>query len=45
MNLEEQIKQTQEDLERAEENVKQKKDELFILLLEAKKRGIKPLDS
>ncbi len=45
MSLEKQIKHAEKDLEKAQYKAKQKQDALFILLLEAKKRGIKPLNS
>ena len=45
MSLEKQIKHAEKDLEKAQHKAKQKQDALFILLLEAKKRGIKPLNS
>jgi len=45
MNLEKQIKLAKKELHNAQNKVKQKQDELFLLLAEAKKRGIEPLDS
>ena len=41
MNLSEQIKQTKRDLKKAKERTQRLHDELFLLILEAQKKGHK----
>tara|TARA_R100000152_G_C6765935_1_gene190800 strand:- start:272 stop:409 length:138 start_codon:yes stop_codon:yes gene_type:complete len=45
MNIEKQIKQTEKKLKETRIKAQQLQDEVFLLKVELKKRGSKPLDS